>query len=523
MTGLIMYVATAFPYKLAFLDFRIGSNSGEADEWFIIQLMVDIFFYVDLVVNFLLSYRNEEDWEVCDIRLTALRYLKGMFFLDLIACMPSAVFQALMDAALSNQASGNASPSRAINLTKLQRLTRLARLLRLRQVAKLLELEWVQAIIRFRGFRLCGLTAGVMWLVHLLGAGWYIVAALGDNATTQSWVALRSLPDGSSLVEHSPAEQWAHSMYFVLTVFTTVGFGDMSARTSGEIVYVSMLMLVGGVVNGTVLTYVMAILQESDRKDLAVNNIINTLKDFADHTQLTSSTTHQMLRLARQRRAGAELDSDSVKKIFGGLVLPRHIVAELPPRLWKGKLLRNNIFRLVKDLRQVSDFPPRMTLFIASMLKVLQSDQDELMYTIGDMPINVFIVVVGVYSFVAVPAGGTSDVLAPYQLIGSRSYFGDAEMLLGLETREATVRCESATATSLLLAKNDLLKVVNDFPAFASALGILAARREASRKRRLQNHTKVRTIEQLSYDTITRFARVLHEKKPSHMVLPVNS
>ena len=37
------------------------------------------------------------------------------------------------------------------------------------------------------------------------------------------------------LLHYEPFDQWAHSMYFVFSVFTTVGFGDISAFTTGEI------------------------------------------------------------------------------------------------------------------------------------------------------------------------------------------------------------------------------------------------------------------------------------------------
>eukprot|EP00930_Biecheleria_cincta_P014324 TRINITY_DN12377_c0_g1_i1.p1 TRINITY_DN12377_c0_g1~~TRINITY_DN12377_c0_g1_i1.p1 ORF type:complete len:705 (+),score=85.23 TRINITY_DN12377_c0_g1_i1:154-2268(+) len=524
---LIAYVATVFPYKLAFLDFRLPECLAEAigdttswtcspddnDEplaWSIVQWVVDVCFWVDLTLNFFVSYRNSEDFEVCDMRLIAKRYLKGMFFLDVLACLPSEFFQMIMNP--NGHSSTRASPTRAINLTKLQRLTRLVRILRLRQLLKLAEVEWVQAIMRFRGFRMGGLTIGVIWVVHLMSSGWYIVAAL-ESEPTQSWVARRSLPNGSTLLEQPPEVQWAHAMYFVLTVFTTVGFGDMSAYTTVEIIYVCMLMMVGGVVNGTVLSYVMNILEESDRKDVAINRTVNTLKDFADHTQLSSSLTHQMVTLARDRRVGAEVDSDGVKKLFSSLILPRHVVVKLPQNLWKGRLLKNEIFQQGRRLRQMKELPPRMTLFVASMLSMREFDQEEIIYSNGDLPLNIFLVLGGVFAYVATPRGLDTLDLAPYQLLGPRSYFGEYEMLSNIGTRVSTVRCETPCATALLLSKVDMFKLLADFPAFTSALRTLSIRREASRKRRRAKLVKLQNYEQLSCEIIARFAHKLYPNK----------
>lgn len=515
---LIMYVATIFPYKLAFLDFRIGSTEEEEElYWIIIQWVVDVCFWIDLVLSFFCTYRTDEDFEVCDIRLIAKRYLTGMFILDLLACMPSQAMQMVL---FGGDTNSRASPTRAINLTKLQRLTRILRILRLRQILNLAEMEWAQAIARFRGFRMFGLGAGVFWLVHLFGCGWYICGALSSNAELESWVARRGLPDGTTLLDKGPVNQWVHSCYFVLTVFTTVGFGDMSAFTVGEIIYVSVLMVVGGVVNGMVLSYVMNILEESDRKDLAIQKSVNTLKDFADHTQLSSTVTHYIVNLARQSRNSAEIDSVGVKKLFGGLILPRSAMSELPAKLWKGKLLKNAFFAKGAFVRQVQDLPPRLVLFVASMLKMRDfHEAGVLVYSEGDMPMNIFLVLAGTFAFVHDAPQGTTEGEAaektPYQLFGARTYFGEGEILMGRDLRVTSARCEEAGSVALLLPKQDMLNLCADFPAFGSSLRILAERREASRKRRLAKHVKKRTYEQFAHEVIIRFIRQMRHAHPT--------
>eukprot|EP00930_Biecheleria_cincta_P016679 TRINITY_DN13469_c0_g2_i1.p1 TRINITY_DN13469_c0_g2~~TRINITY_DN13469_c0_g2_i1.p1 ORF type:complete len:755 (+),score=111.20 TRINITY_DN13469_c0_g2_i1:25-2265(+) len=512
VTCLILYVATVFPYKLAFLDFQICADSNdEPVGWVVVQATIDILFWVDLVISFFMSHRNEEDYEVCDVRLSAQRYLKGTFIVDLIACLPNEFFQAMMD---FGKASSRTSPTRAMNLTKLQRLTRLVRLLRLRQIVKLGELEWFRAIVRYRGFRMGGLAVGVVWVVHFMASGWYICAALHENPTQVSWVAQRELRDGTFLVNQPPEVQWIHAMYFVLTVFTTVGFGDMSALTTGEIFYVCMLMMIGVVINGMFLSNVMNILGETNRKDRIVSGYTNTLQDFADHTQLGSSVAYQMVMRARSRRPGAELDSAEVKKLFGGLILPRDIIQELPIKLWKGRLLKNDVFQRVQRIGEWNQFPPRMILYIAAMLKLREFDREEIIYRAGDLPMNMFLMIAGVCAFVAVPQCQVSKEMAPYQLLATRSYFGEAELLSRAESRKATVRCESASASALVLAKEDLFKLADDFPAFISVLRVLARRREEARKRRLAKHTKHRTCEQLSFDIISDYARQLASRRP---------
>ena len=84
----------------------------------------------------------------------------------------------------------------------------------------------------------------LMWLVHLSACGLYLVASLHEEPLN-TWVYRRTVSDDDTLMNSSPVTQWLTSMYFVITVITTVGFGDMSAYTSPEIVYIILMMLGG--------------------------------------------------------------------------------------------------------------------------------------------------------------------------------------------------------------------------------------------------------------------------------------
>ena len=46
---------------------------------------------------------------------------------------------------------------------------------------------------------------------------------------------------GQSLLDAQPYTQWLHSLYFVLTTMTTVGFGDITPQTDAEVPSSSLL------------------------------------------------------------------------------------------------------------------------------------------------------------------------------------------------------------------------------------------------------------------------------------------
>merc|ERR1719277_2401152 len=114
---------------------------------------------------------------------------------------------------------------------------------------------------------------GLFWIVHLVACGWYLVAGVHDDPA-ETWVGRRqtgrvtSTGEMEVLTDSNSFEQWVHSMYFVLTVFTTVGFGDISAVTSGEIVYVILVMLVGAVVHSIIIGNVINLISEKSEDEM---------------------------------------------------------------------------------------------------------------------------------------------------------------------------------------------------------------------------------------------------------------
>jgi hypothetical protein len=79
---LLLYVATALPYNIAFVDFESGTA------WYYIDLYVDICFILDLFINFISAYYDKENKLVTDNKIIAKRYLRTWFVIDLIAAFP---------------------------------------------------------------------------------------------------------------------------------------------------------------------------------------------------------------------------------------------------------------------------------------------------------------------------------------------------------------------------------------------------------------------------------------------------
>ncbi|CAK5079661.1 unnamed protein product [Meloidogyne enterolobii] len=123
----------------------------------IIDLIVDIFFIIDIIINFRTTYVNDNDEVVSDPGKIALHYFKGWFFIDAVAAVP---FDLLLVETDSDET------------TTLIGLLKTARLLRLVRVARKLDRysEYGAAVLLL-------LMATFALIAHWLACIWYAIGS----------------------------------------------------------------------------------------------------------------------------------------------------------------------------------------------------------------------------------------------------------------------------------------------------------------------------------------------------------
>ena len=77
-----MYVAAIMPFNIAFYD-------SEADTtWYYLDLFIDFTFIVDVMVNSFSAFYDDDGKLINNPRTIFCSYLKGWFFIDIIASFP---------------------------------------------------------------------------------------------------------------------------------------------------------------------------------------------------------------------------------------------------------------------------------------------------------------------------------------------------------------------------------------------------------------------------------------------------
>lgn len=566
----LLYVGSIFPYRLCFWEFHIPEPEDDSRLLSTAESVIDVIFLIDLVVSFFMSYEDRTGTEIVDLRAIAINYLQGWFWVNLVSCVPTELVSLL----LGNWVEDGPALTKSLRLgrvAKISRLVRLARMVRLMQViSSLLKSSAIQKMQQGRGVLFFNFVIALLWVVHLMACGWYLCAALHAEAD-RTWVGRRNILNGDeTLLEASPFEQWLHAMYFVLTVFTTVGFGDIHAVTNGEIFYACITMMVGAVVHSIAVSEMINLVMKQDQDTLDKERQLELVEGFARHTELGKSTTKvfQVWASRSTKAARCAYDREAMCTLLTSNLIPRSIMVQLPEAMFGGELTRNKF--IIDCFRGNDHLPPRFPAVVALMLSHRYYACGDVVYHSIEQAWNLFLVIEGTFANVGKPGplGGCSPPVQgreddeaaivtgpsmslpgigsptlltklrtfvketpqlskscqgfyPYQIFGRNTYFGDTEIFEDAQ-RHSSVRCESSRNGSLLvLHKKDFHQILEDFPSFRYVWLTNAKHREVRRKALLRRLAVGRKLKHLAAAIIQEHFRRSHQpfRQVGHAIL----
>uniref|UniRef100_A0A6I8Q228 Potassium channel, voltage-gated eag-related subfamily H, member 6 n=1 Tax=Xenopus tropicalis TaxID=8364 RepID=A0A6I8Q228_XENTR len=251
---LVIYTAVFTPYSAAFLL----NDQEEESSWEcgyscnplnIVDLIVDIMFIVDIIINFRTTYVNINDEVVSHPAKIAIHYFKGWFLIDMVAAIP---FDLLIYRTGSDET------------TTLIGLLKTARLLRLVRVARKLDRysEYGAAVLFL-------LMCTFALIAHWLACIWYAIGNVErplmqhkigwlDNLAAQIG---KSYNDTDLTSGPSIKDKYVTALYFTFSSLTSVGFGNVSPNTNSEKIFSICVMLIGSLMYASIFGNVSAIIQ----------------------------------------------------------------------------------------------------------------------------------------------------------------------------------------------------------------------------------------------------------------------
>lgn len=110
----------------------------------------------------------------------------------------------------------------------------------------------------------------VLLLVHLMACFWFLAAKI-DGFTPDTWVVR------TGIIDESHFSQYLYSVYWAFQTLTTVGYGDISAVTTVEMILALSWMIFGVSFYSFTIGNLSSIIASIDEKNAVLQSKINTL------------------------------------------------------------------------------------------------------------------------------------------------------------------------------------------------------------------------------------------------------
>mmetsp|Transcript_47295 Transcript_47295/g.109444 ORF Transcript_47295/g.109444 Transcript_47295/m.109444 type:complete len:744 (+) Transcript_47295:65-2296(+) len=364
MAAALTFVGMVTPYEVVFLP-------SDSRYWglFIVNRFVDVFFVIDLIMQFFLQVEVQRPGKGGSVLLKdpielRKRYLKSWFAIDVISLVPFEAFSLLV----GEDGSDTMRQAKILRCVKLLRVLKLLRILR---TSRLMQ-RWKDKVdIPFATQRLIKFCASMVLVSHWMACLWGVVGLTVGEALCDgtghalAFESLRDVPVGhTSWVttlyldgKHSPDSPCNHfevyiaSLHWAVMTITSIGYGDIVPVRVEEYIVGTICMLVGGVLWAYIIGCVTSIM----------SNVSPVEANFEERTDLLNRVMKEASLPETERHTYREYLREA--KAYDRKLLMRRAADNLSP------LLRKHLLHFVnKDaLESVSYFKDAPAQFLVDV------------------------------------------------------------------------------------------------------------------------------------------------------------
>nr|XP_033330790.1 potassium voltage-gated channel subfamily H member 6 isoform X12 [Megalopta genalis] len=289
---LVLYTALFTPYVAAFVlsdpDYNSKKDKKYSDDPIvIIDLIVDVTFIVDIIINFRTTFVNSNEEVVSHPAKIAVHYLKGWFFIDLVAAIPFDLFLVGSD---TDELGLDKDET-----TTLMGLLKTARLLRLVRVARKIDRysEYGAAVLLL-------LMATFALIAHWLACIWYAIGH-AERPMLESkvgWIDI--LANDTHQFYHNNTggptikSLYITALYFTFSSLTSVGFGNVAPNTDTEKIFTIAVMLIGSLMYASIFGNVSAIIQRLYSGTTRYHTQMLRVREFIRFHQIPNPLRHRL-------------------------------------------------------------------------------------------------------------------------------------------------------------------------------------------------------------------------------------
>eukprot|EP00347_Sterkiella_histriomuscorum_P001048 403373535 len=466
----------------------------------VMDTLMDLIFFTDLVLSFFSAYEDKKVGIEVRHKQIAIAYFKSWFVLDLLSCVPIQLMELQLESE-TQSSGGKKSQTSSVKLLRLTRLPRLYRLIRIIRLFKMLRLFKQQSSMK-RLFdsikmnagivRMISVTITVFFLVHLVGCFWFLSAKL-DDFNPDTWVVRLGYMD----VE--PSGQYLASIYWALQTLTTVGFGDINAKTISEKIIAILWMIFGVGFYSFTIGNLSQIIASIDTQSAILSQKLSILSEFAKRTDLP---TDVMFRIRRH------LENNN--KHQNNLEEQEKLLNDLPAAL-RSEVVKHTHGEIIQKINFFKEKDPDFLWAILPALRPIKLMPTDVLYTQGDHSDEIYFIKKGRIKLYIDVNENNPDAQEPLNIAFiayvEGSYFGDSDIFFQDENKGRDSTAVADTECHLLvLSRKDLMALGDDFQEMSKEIRDIARERKS-------NH------QDLIQETVTEHVHSSVQQNVKHLVM----